>query len=639
MQFVTASRYLSLLSALVLLAIGAETASAQTLEYYFSPDHDTDMNAPFATGIQNGARGISGPYDLDGDGNMEILVAQHTAGGRVHVIENQGEDMWEHVYSTPVIDPSTSNLNARYAVGADLDGDGNGEIVYVAGNGYATDNAILTVGVYVWEYDEQGSDNYGDFPAIVIDFYTRDDGLQPTTTRAENIVALDIDGDNQQELLIPANSASNPHDVFYVLSLMGDIETGQAENTFTDFNIEHRVNARNDENDEYELGGGSPVAMLAGDMNGDGMMDISYHSWNSFNFFNGTVTGPNTVTLPDNAGTNTFLQATAGIGDHAAIFSGAIGDIDGDGNDEAFYPSWQTKHVAVMDYDDNQSIFSITTAEFVTGVIKDAGGGGAAIGDLDQDGNMDVLIGGLEYTAESFMGQEPSQFLQVAEYKGGDPTSSSSYVLTHVDTSDDIDSTGFNRVYRDSLGDMSMYHELAGGAVFPSGVVFLGDPDDDGFNEVALSFQGIDDSLQVIDEVFNPNANLFERTVRETVPAPVRAFVRIYEFDKDFVVSSEGDPATLPTGFELHENYPNPFNPSTTIGYTIPSETSVTVRVYDITGRVVRTLVHGQSHAPGVYEVTWDGAGDGGQTLASGTYFYSLEYLGRRDVKAMILLK
>lgn len=650
MKFVTASRYLALLSALVLLVIGAGTASGQTLEYYFSPEASAEASDPFAVGLQNGARGISGPYDLDGDGNMEILVAQHSAGGRVHVIENQGVDEWKHVYSTALIDSSASNRNARYAVGTDLDGDGMGEIVYVAGTGYDEENEnsnILVVGAYVWEYDGQGSDNYGNFPASVIDFYALDELEPATSAYAENMAALDIDGDGKQELLIPANGPSS-HDVFYVLSITEDMETGGAANTFATGNIESRVNARDGGN---KLGGGSPTAILAGDMNGDGMMDISYHAYNNFNFFNGTVTGPNTVALPDTAaGMNRFLQATAGIGDHVAFFGGAMGDIDGDGNDEAFYPNWFTGHVAVMDYDKDQSVLSITADDVVTGVIKDAGGGGAAVGDLDKDGKMDVLVGGFGYSAANFMADKPANFLNVAEYKGGDPTSSSSYRLTAVDLSAKIDSIGFNRVYRDSLGKMTDYYEVADGRfgrtlsdpenpVGPSGVVFLGDPDDDGFNEVALSFQGIDDSLQVIDEVFNVNSNIFERTVRETIPAPARPFVRIYEFPADFTVSAEEEPTTLPTGFALHENYPNPFNPSTTIGYTIPSETNVTVRVYDITGRVVRTLVRGQSHAPGVYEVTWDGTGDGGHTLASGTYFYSLEYLGRRDVKAMILLK
>ena len=646
MKLVTAFRYLSLFS-LLLLVTGVWTASAQNLEYYFSPEGNA-FSDPFAVGVQNGARGISGPFDLDGDGKVEILVAQHTAGGRVHVIENQGVDSWEHVYSTALIDSSGSSFNTRYATGADLDGDGMGEIVYVAGSAYDTTNAILTVGAYVWEYDGQGSDNYGDFPAAVGNFYELD-GLESANARAENMTALDVDGDDQQELLIPANGPSS-HDVFYVLSLTGDIETGQAENTFVTWNIESRVNARGDAGDEHELGGGSPNAILAGDMNGDGMMDISYHSWNSFNFFNGTVTGPDTVVLPDASTPNPFLQATAGIGDHVALFGGVMGDIDGDGNDEAFYPNFYTGNVAVMDYDENQSVLSITADDFVTGVIEGTGAGGAALGDLDQDGNMDVLVGGSGYNAASFMQGDPSVFLRVAEYNGGDPTSSGSYTLQSINTSAPIDSTGFNRVYRDSLGTMSSYYEVArskggsttsdsGDPVFPSGVAFLGDADGDGFNEVALSFQGIDDSLQVIDEVYNSDSTRFDRTVRETVPAPVRAFVRIYEFDAGFVVAVEEDPNTLPAGFQLHENYPNPFNPSTTIGYTIPSETNVTVRVYDITGRIVKTLVHGQSHAPGSYEIVWDGTGDGGQTLASGTYFYSLEYLGRRDVKAMILLK
>ncbi|MXW63493.1 MAG: T9SS type A sorting domain-containing protein [Bacteroidetes bacterium SB0662_bin_6] len=642
MKFATA--FFSFLSLLVLLVTGAGAASAQNLEYYFSPEGSA-FSDPFAPGVQNGARGLSGPFDLDGDGKIEILVAQHTAGGRIHVIENQGMDSWEHVYSTALLDSTNFDRNARYATGADLDGDGRGEIVYVAGSDYSSDNAVLTVGAYVWEYDGQGSDHYGDFPAAIGNFYELD-GLSSANARAENMTALDIDNDDRQELLIPANGP-NTHDVFYVLSLTGDIETGQAENTFVTWNIESRVNARDEAN---LLGGGSPNAILAGDMNGDGMMDISYHPWNNYNFFNGTVTGPDTVVLPDASTPNPFLQATAGIGDHAALFGGVMGDIDGDGNDEAFYTRWPTGGISVIDYDNDQSVLSITENELFLDVITDIGWGGIALGDLNKDGNMDVLAGGSGYTAASFMQNEPSNFLHFAAYNGGDPTSSASYTLHLIDTSTPIDSTGFNRVHRDSLGTMSSYYEVARSKqgrtgsdaedpVFPSGVVFLGDADGDGFHEVALSFQGIDDSLQVIDEVFNVNSNVFERTVRETVPAPVRAFVRIYEFDESFVVSVEEDPNTLPTGFELHENYPNPFNPSTTIGYSIPSETNVTVRVYDITGRIVKTLVHGQSHAPGTYEIIWDGTGDGGQTLASGTYFYSLEYLGRRDVKAMILLK
>jgi len=75
----------------------------------------------------------------------------------------------------------------------------------------------------------------------------------------------------------------------------------------------------------------------------------------------------------------------------------------------------------------------------------------------------------------------------------------------------------------------------------------------------------------------------------------------------------------LPERFVLHQNYPNPFNPSTVIGYDLPTEAFVTLRVYDLSGSMVRTLWEGIS-APGSYSVEWKPDG-----LAAGLYYYRLE--------------
>ncbi len=94
----------------------------------------------------------------------------------------------------------------------------------------------------------------------------------------------------------------------------------------------------------------------------------------------------------------------------------------------------------------------------------------------------------------------------------------------------------------------------------------------------------------------------------------------------------------LPEGFTLDQNYPNPFNPVTTIRYTLGSASSVTLRVYDVLGRLVRTLVRDALPA-GTFEVQWDGRSYAGTQVASGIYFYRLETDRGQQVRNMVLLK
>ena len=96
---------------------------------------------------------------------------------------------------------------------------------------------------------------------------------------------------------------------------------------------------------------------------------------------------------------------------------------------------------------------------------------------------------------------------------------------------------------------------------------------------------------------------------------------------------------TRPTTFALADNYPNPFNPSTTIRYALPEASDVELTVYNVAGQAVRTLVSEQQSA-GRYVVEWDATNDSGHRLSSGLYFYRLEVGGQfHDVKKMLLLK
>ncbi len=94
----------------------------------------------------------------------------------------------------------------------------------------------------------------------------------------------------------------------------------------------------------------------------------------------------------------------------------------------------------------------------------------------------------------------------------------------------------------------------------------------------------------------------------------------------------------MPQQFALRPNYPNPFNPSTTIRYDVASRSHVTLRVYDVGGALVRTLVNGIQE-PRSYSIEWDGRNEHGNAVSSGVYFYRLMAPGFSDVRKMTLMK
>ena len=99
-----------------------------------------------------------------------------------------------------------------------------------------------------------------------------------------------------------------------------------------------------------------------------------------------------------------------------------------------------------------------------------------------------------------------------------------------------------------------------------------------------------------------------------------------------------GHSLTTPLQFELSQNYPNPFNPVTTIRYSLTTPSPVTVRVYNIAGQLVRTLVEEMMPA-GKHSVDWDATDESGAAVSSGIYFYKIETDGYVESKKMILLK
>jgi hypothetical protein len=112
------------------------------------------------------------------------------------------------------------------------------------------------------------------------------------------------------------------------------------------------------------------------------------------------------------------------------------------------------------------------------------------------------------------------------------------------------------------------------------------------------------------------------------------------DFDGSFAYSNEIEVEVdfTPEEFELYQNYPNPFNPKTVISYQLPVSGNVTLKVYDILGNEVATLVN-EEKQPGVYEVEFSVGQDSSPDRASGIYFYQLRSGDFVSVKKMLLLK
>jgi len=102
-----------------------------------------------------------------------------------------------------------------------------------------------------------------------------------------------------------------------------------------------------------------------------------------------------------------------------------------------------------------------------------------------------------------------------------------------------------------------------------------------------------------------------------------------YEYSKVVEVTIENKPSN----FELAQNYPNPFNPSTTIQFQIPKSSFVNLKVYDILGKEVATLVN-EEKPLGTYEVTWYA-----EHVPSGVYFYRIQAGNFVETKKLVLLK
>jgi len=112
----------------------------------------------------------------------------------------------------------------------------------------------------------------------------------------------------------------------------------------------------------------------------------------------------------------------------------------------------------------------------------------------------------------------------------------------------------------------------------------------------------------------------------------------MYVHISDPTVDVVREQTAIPTEYALHDNFPNPFNPTTTIRYDLPVKAKVRFTVYDMLGRQIKTLVDDEV-AAGYHTITWDGTNQHGIQVGTGVYLYQIETKNYRDSGKMILLK
>ena len=572
--------------------------------------------------VLNGLKSIRGcafAQDVDGDGRSEIAVTNYSNNGFVHIFEAAGNDSIRLVWSSPRVTSGGGGSTPRIVLFTDLDNDGKREITYQS-------NAN---GILIFEWDGVvGSDNYGTSPSQTIGSPAF---LLNATGNIEDLHAADVDGDNEQELLVAYNASTNATDAYYIISGLGDWTTNDPG--FSSFTVEY-TGVRTNIPARYGIGGGSPYTMIPANFDGTGNKEILIHNWNLKNVVPMRATAANTYVLSDTT-TNKENLFLGGPDDYVALFGGMVYDIDADGREEVYLPTYAGAIVSALNgkvhmisYDAGQSTSVIDSTNVTildaTGVSGNTSLFGFGYGDINVNGRREI------YTSTSY----PFNVIAI-EFQGGNKKDPANWVSRLVYAGEPTIYTAIR--YRDSVGVRDTTY-----TVDPSFVSKLyarnTDFDNDGRQDIILPYQALSDSLTVRNLTWNTGTSTFD-TVLTTIVNPKRWGLRVIEYDPSVGVDGKDITIITPEDYKLEQNYPNPFNPSTTISFTLPIKDKISLKVYDVLGREVRTLINNEERPAGTDKAVWDGKNNQGVPVVSGAYFYTLQFGNFSKTNKMLLLK
>jgi hypothetical protein len=296
--------------------------------------------------------------------------------------------------------------------------------------------------------------------------------------------------------------------------------------------------------------------------------------------------------------------------------------------------------VHMIHYDPPDSINIIDSSNVMTldfaSLVDSTSIFGYGYGDIDGDHNYELYFGTV-YGAASKGG---FNVVQLEFQQGGNKTNPASWtasVLYNGDSTiysamtitDSLSGTGGR------LDTVKVIDQSFVGKMFAR----KSDFDKDGKEDIILPYQALLDSITITRKTWNVDSVKYLTTTSKIVN-PKRWSLRVIE-GSAITTGFETKDITIimPDDYVLEQNFPNPFNPTTTIRFSLPIRDRVSLRIYDMLGREVRTLVNHQDYPAGSSQAVWDSKSNAGQPVSSGTYFYSLIYGNFKKTMKMSLVK
>jgi hypothetical protein len=336
--------------------------------------------------------------------------------------------------------------------------------------------------------------------------------------------------------------------------------------------------------------------------------------------------------------------------------SAAWGDYDNDGDLDLYVTNndWGgTGQVNYLLRNDGAGVFTDATPGTPLGVS--GGSQAASWGDYDNDGDLDIYLGMNPGNNKLFRNDGGGSFTDVSVSPLSDGGYAQGLAWGDYDNDGDIDLylanyQGSNKLFRndDPSGNHWLHVALVGtqanrdgiGArirIVVAGAAQIREVGGEGGyctqNSIMAEF-GLG-SATVVDvvQIWWPRRG--KSGPQEFTNVPADQVLICTEPDLT-PVDLGGDLATV---FRLHPPAPNPFNPQTTLSYDLPVEGHASLQVFDISGRLIRTLVPATAHQPGRHYQRWDGRDQAGRPVASGVYFCRLEAGHQRQVGRLVLVR